>query len=48
MQKPLMLIAFGGNALIQKGQKGTAEQQIENLKVPMRQIARLSRRITAS
>jgi carbamate kinase len=43
MQKPLILIALGGNALIQKGQKGTAEEQFSNLKVPMRQIARLSR-----
>ena len=41
--KPLILIAFGGNALIQKGQKGTAKEQFINLKVPMRQIARLSR-----
>jgi carbamate kinase len=41
--KPLILIAMGGNALIQKGQKGTAEEQFANLKVPMRQIARLSR-----
>jgi len=37
------LIALGGNALIQKGQQGTAEEQFANLKVPMRQIARLSR-----
>jgi carbamate kinase len=43
MQKPLVLIALGGNALIQKGQRGTAEEQFANLKVPMRQIARLSR-----
>jgi carbamate kinase len=43
MLKPLMLIALGGNALIQKGQRGTAEEQFDNLKVPMRQIARLSR-----
>lgn len=42
MQKPLILIALGGNALIQKGQRGTAEEQFANLKVPMRQIARLS------
>ncbi len=41
--KPLILIALGGNALIQKGQTGTAEEQFANLKVPMRQIARLSR-----
>ena len=43
MKKPLVLIALGGNALIQKGQRGTAEEQFANLKVPMRQIARLSR-----
>jgi carbamate kinase len=43
MQKPLLLIALGGNALVQKGQKGTAEEQFANLKGPMRQIARLSR-----
>jgi carbamate kinase len=43
MQKPLVLIALGGNALIQKGQKGPAEEQFANLKGPMRQIARLSR-----
>jgi carbamate kinase len=41
--KPLLLIALGGNALIQKGQAGTAEEQFANLKLPMRQIARLSR-----
>jgi carbamate kinase len=41
--KPLILIALGGNALIQKGQKGTAEEQFANLRMPMRQIARLSR-----
>jgi len=28
-KKPLMLVAFGGNALIQSGQKGTAEEQFE-------------------
>ncbi|MCU0539594.1 MAG: carbamate kinase [Desulfobacterales bacterium] len=41
--KPLLLIALGGNALIRKGQKGTAEEQFANLKAPMRQVARLSR-----
>ena len=30
-EKPIMLVAFGGNALIQSGQKGTAEEQFENL-----------------
>lgn len=38
-----LLVALGGNALIRKGQKGTTEEQFENLKVPLRQIARLSR-----
>ncbi len=42
-EKETLLIALGGNALIQKGQEGTAEQQLENLKTPIRQIARLSR-----
>ncbi len=41
-EKPIMLVAFGGNALIQSGQKGTAEEQFENLKLTMGQIARLS------
>jgi carbamate kinase len=41
-KKPIILIALGGNALIQKGQKGTAEEQIENLSFPMRQIAELA------
>jgi carbamate kinase len=41
--KPLILIALGGNALIGKGQIGTAEEQFANLRRPMRQIARLSR-----
>lgn len=42
-KKPIVLIALGGNALIKKGQKGTAEEQFENLKLPMRQIANLSK-----
>ncbi|MBW2028251.1 MAG: carbamate kinase [Deltaproteobacteria bacterium] len=42
-KKKIVLIALGGNALIQKGQEGTAEQQFENLKLPTRQIAKLSR-----
>ena len=40
--KPIILIAFGGNALIKKGQIGTHKEQFINLKLPMRQIARLS------
>ena len=38
-----LLIALGGNALIKKGQAGTIEEQFENLRTPIRQIARLSR-----
>jgi carbamate kinase len=41
--KPLLLIALGGNALIRKGQFGTVAQQFENLKNPVSQIARLSK-----
>jgi carbamate kinase len=41
--KPILLVALGGNALIRKGQQGTVEEQFENLKVPISQIARLSK-----
>ncbi|MBW2370119.1 MAG: carbamate kinase, partial [Deltaproteobacteria bacterium] len=41
--KPTILIAFGGNALIRSGQLGTAEEQFENLILPMREVARLSK-----
>lgn len=41
-KKEVLLIALGGNALIRKGQAGTVPEQFENLKVPIRQIARLS------
>ncbi len=41
-KKPILLVALGGNAMIRKGQEGTIEQQLENLKVPIRQIANLS------
>jgi len=37
------LVALGGNALIRKGQSGTIEEQFQNLSVPLRQIARLSK-----
>jgi carbamate kinase len=42
-KKKILLVALGGNALIRKGQAGTIEQQFENLKLPVSQIARLSR-----
>lgn len=40
--KETLLVALGGNALIRQGQEGTAEQQLENLRLPLRQIAKLS------
>lgn len=42
-KKDILLVALGGNALIRKGQEGTVEEQFQNLKVPIQQIARLSR-----
>jgi carbamate kinase len=41
-KKEVLLVALGGNALIRKGETGTAAEQFRNLKVPIRQIARLS------
>lgn len=41
-QKPVLLVALGGNALIRRGQAGTIDEQFANLQVPMRQIAELS------
>ena len=41
-QKPVLLVALGGNALIKKGQQGSIEEQFENLRRPIRQIARLA------
>lgn len=41
--KQTLLVALGGNALISKGQQGIVEEQFSNLKLPVGQIARLSR-----
>ncbi|MHA2400164.1 MAG: carbamate kinase [Promethearchaeota archaeon] len=41
MQK--LIIALGGNALIQKGQAGTAEEQLTNIRIPVASIAELSK-----
>ena len=41
--KPILLVALGGNALIRKGEIGSVDEQFVNLRVPMAQIARLSR-----
>jgi carbamate kinase len=40
--KPILLVALGGNALIKKGQEGTIEEQFENLRVPIGQLAALA------
>ncbi len=40
-KKPSVVIALGGNALIQRGQKGTAEDQFNNLKAPMKAVVDL-------
>ena len=42
-KKPILLVALGGNALIQKGQVGSIEEQFDNLRIPVQQIARLSK-----
>ena len=41
-KKKTLLVALGGNALVRKGQAGTTEQQFENLKIPIRQLAKIS------
>jgi len=41
-KKEILLVALGGNALIRKGQVGTVDEQFENLRVSVSQIARLS------
>ncbi|WDN88730.1 carbamate kinase [Desulfosarcina sp. BuS5] len=43
-KQKILLIALGGNALIGKGQEGSIEQQFDNLKIPVRQIAGLSKK----
>jgi carbamate kinase len=42
IQKPVLLVALGGNALIRRGEVGTIDEQFANLQVPMHQIAQLS------
>jgi len=41
-EQQTLLLAFGGNALIRKGQTGTIDEQLENLVHPLSQAARLS------
>jgi len=42
-KKETLLVALGGNAMIRKGQAGSIDEQFANLKVPMVQLAKLSR-----
>lgn len=39
--KEKLVIALGGNALIKQGQLGTIEEQLENLKIPAKQIVEI-------
>ncbi len=41
MSRETIVIALGGNALLQKGQKGTFEEQLRNARVAARQIVKL-------
>lgn len=45
-KKPSILIALGGNALIQAGQKGTVEEQMANLKPAMETVVKLCKDYT--
>ncbi|MFZ2446483.1 MAG: carbamate kinase [Syntrophobacteraceae bacterium] len=42
-EKPILLIALGGNALIRKGEEGSAGEQFKNLALPLGHVARLSK-----
>jgi len=44
MAEKLIVIAFGGNALLQRGQKGTFEEQFENVKKTCVRVADLIQR----
>lgn len=41
MSKQLVVIALGGNAILQPGQKGTFEEQYENVKTTCAQLAKM-------
>ena len=38
-----LIVALGGNALIKPGERGTAEQMLNNLRAPIKQVAELSK-----
>jgi carbamate kinase len=41
MQRELVVVALGGNAILQPGQRGTVEEQLENVRATCRQIITL-------
>ncbi|MDI7249841.1 MAG: carbamate kinase, partial [Bacillota bacterium] len=41
MGNELVVIALGGNAILQPGQRGTAEEQLENVRATCRQVVTL-------
>jgi carbamate kinase len=43
-KREILVVALGGNALIRKDQKGSIDEQFQNLQVPLSQIARLAAR----
>jgi carbamate kinase len=38
-----LIVALGGNALIKPGERGTADQMLNNLRAPIKQVAELSK-----
>ena len=42
-KKDILLVALGGNALIRKGEVGSVQEQLQNLRIPLSQVAQLSR-----
>ena len=38
-----LIVALGGNALIKPGERGTAEEMLNNLRAPIKQVAELSK-----
>lgn len=41
MEKELIVVALGGNAILQPGQRGTFEEQMENVRVTCAQLAQM-------
>ncbi|MFQ6117191.1 MAG: carbamate kinase, partial [Candidatus Bipolaricaulia bacterium] len=41
MEKEITVIALGGNAILQPGQRGTFEEQMENIKTTCEQLAQM-------